>query len=197
MDMLMLVNNNISSPQNEDEREREYRQQLSKKRQKDKNKPKGNDVIMTPDWVAEDMVRHFAPTGNILEPCRGDGVFTNLMPTAEWCEITEGRDFFDWDKPVDWIISNPPYSLARKFFLHSFEVADNVVYLIPVWKAFMAYGLITSAQKYGGIKEIRWYGTGSKLGFPMGNGIGAIYWKKDYKGPMSQTFYDPEISESR
>ena len=160
-------------------------------------KKKGNDRIMTPQWAAQDMVEHFAPTGTILEPCRGEGVFTDILPQAEWCEITEGKDFFDWHKPVDWIISNPPFSVMRKFILHSFEVADNVVYLVPVWKVYLAYGTVKATQQYGGIKEIRWYGTGSKLQFPMGNGIGAIHWQRGYRGPMEQTFHDTAIPDSR
>jgi len=151
-------------------------------------KAPSNDVIYTPDWVASDMVNHFHPTGRVLDPCKGDGAFSNILK-CEWCEIQEGKNFFDWNEKVDWIISNPPYSSLRKFILHSFKVSDNVVYLIPVWKAFMAYGLVVSGNEYGGISEIRWYGTGSKLGFPMGNGIGAIHWKRGYKGNINQTFY--------
>ena len=56
----------------ENERVKKYSEDLSRKRQRDKNKPKSNDIIVTPNWVAEDMVRHFAPTGRILEPCRGE-----------------------------------------------------------------------------------------------------------------------------
>lgn len=149
----------------------------------------GNDVIYTPQWAAEDMIKYFRPQGRILDPCKGKGVFSNILD-CDWCEITEGKDFFDWNEKVDWIISNPPYSMIRKFVLHSFDVADNVVYLIPGWKAFNAYGLVRASNEYGGIKEIRWYGTGAKLNFPMGNGIGAVYWKKDYKGPMYQSFYE-------
>jgi hypothetical protein len=160
-------------------------------------KKKGNDRIMTPGWVAKDMVEYFAPTGSILEPARGDGVFTDILPQAKWCEIDEGRDFFEWDERVDWIISNPPFSTMRKFILHSFEVADNIVYLVPVWKTYLAWGVIKATQEYGGIKEIRWYGTGSKLGFPMGNPIGAVYWNRDYRGQMSQTFYDAGVSETQ
>ena len=160
-------------------------------------KKKGNDCIMTPDWVASDMINHFAPRGKTLEPCRGDGVFTDLLPSARWCELNEGRDFFDWNEPVDWIISNPPFSVMRKFILHSFEVAANIVYLVPVWKIYLSYGLVKAAQEYGGIKEVRWYGTGSKLGFPMGNGIAAVHWKKGHRGPMTQTFYEEGINESR
>jgi hypothetical protein len=53
------------------------------------------DVVYTPDWVARDMVEFFKPSGRILEPCKGDGVFLKYLPPhAEWCEIQEGRDFF-------------------------------------------------------------------------------------------------------
>ena len=154
------------------------------------NRAVGNDEIYTPAWAAADIVNHYNPTGTILEPCKGSGIFTDIMPNCDWCEIREGKDFFDYTKKVDWIISNPPYSLIRKFVLHSFEIADNIVYLIPVWKAFNAIGLQTELKKYGGIKEIRWYGGGGKLGFPMGNGIGTVYWKRDYTGPIYTTFYD-------
>ena len=38
------------------------------------------------------MVEFFKPSGRILEPCKGDGVFLKYLPSAEWCEIQEGRD---------------------------------------------------------------------------------------------------------
>lgn len=152
----------------------------------------GNDRIYTPSWVAYDMIDHFKPIGKILEPCKGSGVFTDILD-CEWCEIDEGRDFFDYTDNVNWVISNPPYSVMRKFILHSFTIADNIVYLIPVWKIFNAFGLIKASHEYGGIKEIRWYGTGGKLGFPMGNAIGAVHWKRDYNGAMHETFYGDMI----
>lgn len=150
----------------------------------------GNDEIYTPEWCALDMINHFRPTGRILKPCKGLGIFTDLLPSADWCEINEGKDFFDYTSHVDWIITNPPYSLIRKFVLHSFTIADNIVFLIPVWKAYNAMGLQYELRSYGGIKEIRWYGSGGKLGFPMGNGIGAVHWKGDYDGPTYTTFYE-------
>ena len=66
---------------------------------------------LSPERVlAEMVVRHFAPVGRCLDPCRGDGAFHRLLPDgAQWCEIAEGRDFFSWGEPVDWVIGNPPY----------------------------------------------------------------------------------------
>ena len=78
-----------------------------------------DDVVYTPADVAADVVTHFGPYGKILDPCRGGGVFTDLMPGCEWCEIRDGVDFFDWQEPVDWIVSNPPYSIFSKIMRHS------------------------------------------------------------------------------
>ena len=83
-------------------------------------------------------------------------------------------------------------TVFRKFVLHSFKIADNIVYLIPTWKAFIAYGLLKETKIYGGIKEMRHYGTGSKLGFPMGNSISAIHWKRKYDGQIAISFYEED-----
>ena len=72
----------------------------------------GSDVVYTPDAIAADIVRHFSPTGRVLDPCAGDGVFLRHLPVgADWCEIEQGRDFFMWTEPVDWVVGNPPYAV--------------------------------------------------------------------------------------
>ncbi len=69
-----------------------------------------SDVVYTPDWCAQDMLDWFKPCGRVLDPCKGAGAFFDKMPAgAEWCEIREGRDFFEWREPMNWIVSNPPY----------------------------------------------------------------------------------------
>jgi hypothetical protein len=152
------------------------------------------DAVYTPDWCAADMVRYFKPTGRVLEPCRGGGAFMRAIPTAFWCEITEGRDFFAWSDPVDWIITNPPYSLTREFLRHAFTVADNVVYLLPARNIFSGYGTLRECAGWGGMAAIRWYGTGARLNFPMGNAIAAIHWKRGHSGSIAETFYEDEAS---
>ena len=96
----------------------------------------GNDIIMTPKSVAEKVVRWANPSGLVLEPCSGTGVFLKAIMDyncdAVECEITKGRDFYDFKDNVDWIITNPPWSQARKFMLHSMELSDNIVFLITV-----------------------------------------------------------------
>ena len=128
------------------------------------------------------MVDFFQPSGRVLEPFRGEGVFTNLCPDWDWCEIDEEKDCFDWKAPADWVVSNPPYSKLRPVWRHAATLADNIVFLVPLRNHFSGYGFVKEGREYGGIAHIRLYGTGSKLGFPMGNAIGAIHWKKGYKG---------------
>lgn len=150
------------------------------------------DVVYTPDWCAKDMVRHFDPSGVVLDPCRGLGAFHDLLPAGSpWCEIAEGVDFFDWHARADWIIGNPPYSLTRKWFRHSYDLADDLVYLVPLRNVFSGYGFIREIYEYGGIVEIRCYGTGNRLGFPMGNAVGAIHMRRGWDGPTTLSFFDP------
>lgn len=149
------------------------------------------DVVYTPDWVAKDMVDHFQPTGVVLDPCRGDGAFHDYLPAGSpWCEIVEGRDFFGWCEPVDWVIGNPPYSMTRTWFRHSYTIAEHLVYLVPLRNVFSGYGFVREIHLFGGIREIRTYGTGGRLGFPMGNAVGALHIQRGYTGPTTFSFYD-------
>ena len=151
-----------------------------------------SDVVYTPDWCAQDMLDWFKPCGKVLDPCKGAGAFFDKMPDgAEWCEIREGRDFFEWREPMNWIVSNPPYSNFRVFLNHSFTVADNIVYLVPVKNVFSAYGMLKEVKEYGGIAGIRLYGGGARVGFPMGNAIGAVHFKRGHSGPCEMTHYTP------
>lgn len=82
------------------------------------------DLVMTPPELAERVIAHFADrmTGRILDPARGQGAFYNRFPAhfdRHWCEIAEGRDFLDWHQPVDWVMTNPPWSRLRDFSRHA------------------------------------------------------------------------------
>ncbi len=140
------------------------------------------DVVFTPDWVAAAMIKHFKPTGLMLDPCKGNGAFFNKMNNADYCELQEGKDFFDYEKQVDWIISNPPYSVYADWIRHSFEIAENIVYLIPINKAFNSSLMLQQTYEYGGIAEIVHVAPGSQLKFPIGFAIGAVHYKRGYTG---------------
>ena len=148
------------------------------------------DVVYTPDWVARDMVNFFKPSGRILEPCAGDGVFLrHLPPETEWCEIEKGRDFFAWREQVDWCFGNPPYSVFSKWLGHSFQVADNIVYLIPLTRLFNSGYFLRRLHTWGGIAHMRYYGDGGELDFPIGFAIGAVHFQRNYTGGMYTSLY--------
>lgn len=103
--------------------------------------PPGNeaeaDIVYTPRTLARAIIEEMRPhlSGELLDPARGEGAFHDAFPSnliRHWCEITDGRDFMAWDRRVDWIITNPPFSRFRAFLLHAMAVADNVVFLAPL-----------------------------------------------------------------
>lgn len=150
---------------------------------------KRNDVVMTPKELCKNIVDYFNPVGNVLEPCKGSGNFLDVLSKhpkvldIDWCEITEGRDFFDYAKKRDWIITNPPYSIMRKFLQHSMEIADNVVFLAPL-NHFMLTARLRDIRESGfGIKEMLLIDYPDN--FPkMGFALGVIYLQKGYVGDI-------------
>lgn len=149
-----------------------------------KNAPSA-DVVYTPRSLAKLIIDHHPLSGKVLDPCRGDGAFIDQFPehvVGRWCEIAEGRDFLDWQEPVQWIITNPPWSEFRGFLVHGMKVSENVVYLA----AFNHYG--TKARQ----SDIRRYGFGMRSvlfvptpkGFPpSGLQLCAIWLQRGWAGP--------------
>ena len=144
---------------------------------------KRNDIVYTPRYLTKQIIEYFQPTGKLLEPCNGIGNFLKFMPNADWCEITDGRDFFEYNKKVDWIITNPPYSIMRKFLKHSMEVADNIVFLVPL-NHFMLTARLRDIREMGfRIREMLLIDYPDN--FPkMGFALGVIYLQKGYKGDI-------------
>jgi hypothetical protein len=73
----------------------------------------------------------------IYEPFYGNGNYYNEMKNLypnnkiEYSEIDLGLDFFDYNKKVDYIISNPPYSLFDNVLTHSIKLQPKIIsYLI-------------------------------------------------------------------
>jgi hypothetical protein len=145
---------------------------------------KANDKIFTPLPIAKKIIDLFPLYGKVLDPFKGKGAFYEQYPDfvdKDWCEIEDGRDFFDYTEKVDWIISNPPYSIFDEVLEHSFEIADNVVYLVPLSKIFTSLGRIRKIFNFGNIKEIHILSAG-KCGFPFGFPACAIWFQKGYVG---------------
>lgn len=151
-------------------------------------KATASDSVMTPPHIAKLMVDYFKPQGLCLEPARGTGnIYSELPEPREWCEIREGRDFFTYTKRVDWVLTNPPYSIYDKFLEHCFELADNVVFLVPIAKAFKSMRIEKMVDEYGGLKEIVLLGGGQKCGFAFGFPTGFLHYQRNYKGEIKRT----------
>ena len=161
-----------------------------------KNQPnrnyKSDDVVMTPPDICTAVVKHFAPSGSIMEPCSGSGNFVVAfnsygLTDIVTCEITAGTNFLEYDgKHVDWIITNPPWSKIREFLAKSFQVADNIVFLITVnhiWTK-LRYRMMRGAGF--GLAEICVFDAPKELN-ASGFVCGLVYMKKGYVGDVKLT----------
>jgi len=99
-------------------------------------KRKPNDIVYTPLSVAKLMIKmcDIKETDKVLDPCKGGGIFYNNLPKCEkyWCEIDKKKDFFEWNKKVDLIIGNPPYSMWNKWLEHTIKYCDKFCYIFGV-----------------------------------------------------------------
>ena len=144
------------------------------------------DIVMTPPRLAAAIVRHFQPTGVVLDPCRGDGAFFDAFPEhvqAEWCEASEGRDFMEWGHPVSWVISNPPWSRLRQFLVKAMQTADNVVFLAQMIH-FSTKARIADLQRHGfGLRSFVMIPEPTQDWPRSGFQLGAAHLQRGWAGP--------------
>ena len=70
----------------------------------------------TPDDLAKELIKKvpLIPGDKVVDTFRGEGAFYNNFPDyveKGWAEIVEGKDYKNYDKAIDWIITNPPFRL--------------------------------------------------------------------------------------
>lgn len=157
-----------------------------------------NHKFYTPSALAASLVAriNFDDAKVVLDPCSGLGAFYRAFPkwiAREECEIDYSKgDFYDWNIPVCWVISNPPFEDLTKWIEHTCRIAQlGFAYLIPTYalshnrlKMIESWGFYcTEATIIENPKE--W-----NLGFPM-----AFYiFKKKDKGSARniRLISDPE-----
>lgn len=150
-----------------------------------------SDMVMTPDLLAFQIVGHFLPliTGRVLEPCAGEGAFvrafiTHGLTNIVELELTRGQDFFEYHDHADWIITNPPWSLARRFAQHAYEMADNIVWLINTGHFLGFRARLRDCRNAGfGVKEVLLCNTPPKPWPQSGFQLGALYFQRGWVGP--------------
>jgi len=92
-----------------------------------------SDFYPTPPWCYELLDIDWALFESAHEPGAGDGRIVDFLSTkmkVTYSEITEGKDFFEWDKNVDLIFTNPPFSLAQEFIEHSLPRCNTCIMLL-------------------------------------------------------------------
>tara|TARA_R110002012_G_scaffold266431_2_gene449972 strand:+ start:1516 stop:2022 length:507 start_codon:yes stop_codon:yes gene_type:complete len=95
-----------------------------------KKRKDANDKFYTPEILSKEILSlfNFKDKEIILDPCRGQGAFFNNYPTNTnnfWCEIDEGKDYLNYNNKVDYVITNPPYSILNKFIDKSIEICNK------------------------------------------------------------------------
>ena len=156
------------------------------------------DLVNTPDELAKNIVGHFRAqiSGRVLEPCGGGGAFTRAfayhgIKNILALEITRGSDFFEFHERVDWIITNPPWSLAKQFLQHAYRVAENVLFLITLHHIFDLRSRIADMERAGfGIKEVLLCETPDKPWPQSGFQLGAVHLQRGYRGAITWGWLD-------
>lgn len=134
--------------------------------------PMSNGADQTPVSVAKAIIARtmWEPGEFVLEPAKGIGNFYDNLPSfvhKDWCEITEGRDFFTYWRRPDTIITNPPFqsqkggrnTLIIPFLEHSLELAwCRVIFLIS--HKYMPFLTSKRLRRYA---DVGWALTGQTL----------------------------------
>ena len=157
-------------------------------------------LMFTPEDAAREIMDWINPQiaegDSILEPFKGDGVFYDKILDCNpksYCEIDDGIDFFDYDKKVDWAISNPPFRVKHDGeILNAFiPIIDRTMeicnkgffYLInhKLWSSLTVKRLKTWKEKGWSVSRIKqmeikkWYGRYYVVKFEK-NGKSLIEW---------------------
>ena len=158
-----------------------------------KNTPE-KDIVMTPEWLAQEIIHHFNPSGKILDPSRGLGAFYDNFNTdnKDWCEIAEDRDFFSYQESVDWIITNPPWSKMQQFLEHGMKISNNIVYLTTINHYTTKRRIRDMRKNNFTIKEIYCVPTPTKPWPQLGFQLAAVHTQRNYNGGIMMS-YSPNL----
>lgn len=112
-----------------------------------------NDEFYTPAYAIEPILNYVKPNSTVWCPFdTQDSLFVKMLSEkghkVYYSHIGTGRDFFTSEVPdVDYIISNPPYSLKSEVFKRLFEIGKPFAMLVGV------VGLFESQKRFNMFKE--------------------------------------------
>ncbi len=116
-----------------------------------------NEFYSTPYIMTKKLLDKISFNKNvsILEPCCGSLAIVDILKKYNYQNITyfdlfpqhekiKKRNFFSYKEKHDIIITNPPFSKAYPFLTHSLNLAEIVVFLMPL-------DYLHGIQRYKGI----------------------------------------------
>ena len=119
-----------------------------------KQREVANDVFYTPKELAIQLINQIDYSKNdyLYDPFLGQGAFYDNFnhDLKEWAEIDQGRDFFSYEptNKIDWIISNPPFSILTDVLIHSTNICSKgFAYIMPTYS--LSYSRINLMSLYG------------------------------------------------
>lgn len=116
-----------------------------------------NDFYPTPEWATRELLKQVPVRGVVVEPCVGDGAISKALEgdrrvvyTGDidpqwtpmicgdaldrdfWDRMTQriAGDFSDIDPGVDWIVTNPPFSVAPQIVPITFNRATRGIAML-------------------------------------------------------------------
>ena len=99
---------------------------------------------------------------------------SSSVPRTDWCGLKRGRDFFAWERQVDWIVTNPPWSQFRPFLQHAMAVAEHVVFVVTINHLWTRARLRDIREAGFGVREIVLLDTPPSFP-PLGFQLGAVH----------------------
>lgn len=108
-----------------------------------------NDEFYTPNYAIEPLLRYLKPNSEVWCPFdTEESNFVKMLTAAGHkvlnTHIGNGEDFFTYEPPatIEYIISNPPYSLKGEVFARLFEIGKPFAMLVGV------VGLFESQKRF-------------------------------------------------
>ena len=104
----------------------------------DKVAGSGNDEFYTPRYAIKPILKHLKPNSKVWCPFdTNESLFKEILESEGHevlvSHLDYGGDFFDIKPPkVDYIISNPPYSIKKEVFERLFNIGIPFAMLVGV-----------------------------------------------------------------
>jgi hypothetical protein len=159
---------------------------------------KGNnydyDFYRTPGYCLETLLKRERFSGNVIDPCAGDGAMIKYFKNGIGFDIQPRKkgiiklNFLKYNARIDNIVMNPPFNKAMEFIIHSLKLVDKKVCVLA------RFQLLESRKRYEKIwkdnmpKKIYFYSNRicfiSSWGKIFGGGLNVAWFvfDKEYKG---------------